>query len=188
MYSVHDVFRGLGLSNHYRQTGRGTVSIEESVARLPARTTNDIVVWIPEHSVLFAGDLLFNGGTPFLLSGSVLGTIDVLEQFLKPLGARTIVPGHGPVTGPEVIDDVLGYLRFVRDTAARGRAAGLSPLEAARATDLGRYARWNDPERIVGNLHRAYADLGEPADHRGGPLNALGALADMVAYNGGDGR
>ncbi len=35
----------------------------------PAHTTNDVVVWIPERSVLFAGDLLFNGGTPFLLSG-----------------------------------------------------------------------------------------------------------------------
>ena len=47
----------------------------------PAHTTNDIVAWIPEHSVLFAGDLVFNGGTPFLLSGSVLGAIDVLEKF-----------------------------------------------------------------------------------------------------------
>ena len=150
-----------------------------------AHTTNDIVLWIPQHSVLFAGDLVFNGGTPFLLSGSVLGAIDVLEQFLKPLGARTIVPGHGPVAGPEVIDDVLGYLRFVRHTAEQGRAAGLSPLEAALGVSLGRYAQWSDPERIVGNLHRAYADLAEPVEKRGGPLNAPGALADMVAYNGG---
>jgi cyclase len=150
-----------------------------------AHTTNDIVLWIPEHSVLFAGDLVFNGGTPFLLSGSVLGAIDVLEQFLKPLGARTIVPGHGPVVGPEVIDDVLGYLRFIRHTAEQGRAAGLTPLEAARSVSLGRYAQWSDRERIVGNLHRAYADLAEPDEKRGGPLNAPGALADMVAYNGG---
>ena len=86
----------------------------------PAHTTNDIVVWIPERSVLFCGDLLFNGGTPFLLSGSVLGAIDVLENFLRPLGARTIVPGHGPVGGPELIEPVLGYLRFIADLAARG--------------------------------------------------------------------
>ena len=151
----------------------------------PAHTTNDIVAWIPEHSVLFAGDLVFNGGTPFLLSGSVLGAIDVLEKFLKPLGARTIVPGHGPVVGPEVIDEVLGYLYFVRDAAEQGRAAGVSPLEAARDLNLGRYAEWSDPERIVGNLHRAYADLSGTAEQRGEPVDALGALADMVAYNGG---
>ncbi len=150
----------------------------------PAHTTNDIVVWIPEHSVLFAGDLVFNGGTPFLLSGSVLGAIDVLENFLKPLGAQTIVPGHGPVTGPEVIDDVLGYLRFVRAAAEQARAAGLSPLEAARSIDLGEYARWSDQERIVGNLYRAYADL-SGAEQRGRPVDGLSALSDMIAYNGG---
>jgi hypothetical protein len=83
------------------------------------------------------------------------------------------------------IGEVLGYLRFVRDVAERGRAAGVPPLELARGTDLGRYAQWSDPERIVGNLHRAYADLdGEPAA-RGGPIDFPAALADMVAYNGG---
>jgi cyclase len=151
----------------------------------PAHTTNDVVVWLPERSVLFAGDLLFHGGTPFLLSGSVLGAIEVLEGFVKPLGARTIVPGHGPVGGPEMIDDVLGYLRFVRDVARDGHAAGVSPLELARGTDLGPYAAWTDSERIVGNLYRAYADLTVPAAERGGPIDFPGALGDMVTYNGG---
>ena len=50
---------------------------------------------------------------PFLLSGSVLGAIDVLGNFLRPLGAQTIVPGHGPVGGPELLEPVLGYLRFI---------------------------------------------------------------------------
>jgi cyclase len=29
-----------------------------------AHTTNDVVAWIPDQSVLFCGDLVFNGGTP----------------------------------------------------------------------------------------------------------------------------
>jgi hypothetical protein len=90
-----------------------------------------------------------------------------------------------PVTGPEVIDEVLGYLYFVKDVAERGHAAGLTPLDASRDTDLGRYADWTDTERIVGNLHRAYADLAGTVEQRGGPVDGLGALADMVAYNGG---
>ena len=151
----------------------------------PAHTTNDIVAWIPERSVLFAGDLLFNGGTPFLLSGSVLGAIDVLENFLRPLGAQTIVPGHGPVGGPELIEPVLDYLRFVAGLAAEGRAAGIAPLELARSTDLGRFAGLTDPERIVGNLHRAYADLAGPQEARGGPIDFAAAITDMIAYNGG---
>jgi cyclase len=148
-----------------------------------AHTTNDSIVWIPEREVLFSGDLLFNGGTPFLLQGSIAGAAHVLETVVKPLGARTIVPGHGPVGGPELIDDVLAYLRFVQRTARDGKAAGLSPLEAAREVDLGEFADLKDSERIAGNLHRAYAELdgAEP----GAPIDALAALQDMIALNGG---
>jgi cyclase len=150
---------------------------------MPAHTTNDSVVWLPEQSVLFCGDLLFNQGTPFLLAGSVTGSIEVLERFVRPLGARTIVPGHGPVAGPGLIDDVLSYLRFVVETAREGLRAGLSPLETGRQLDLGAFSSLLDPERIVGNLHRAYAELsGTPP---GGPIDAAAALADMVAYNEG---
>jgi cyclase len=149
-----------------------------------AHTTNDSVVWIPERSVLFCGDLIFNGGTPFVLMGSVAGAIDVLQQVITPLGARTIVPGHGPVfTGAEPIEQTMDYLRFVQQTAAGGQAAGLTPLEAARGADLGQFAQWPDAERIVGNLHRAYAEL--PAAPQGASVDNIAALADMVAYNGG---
>ena len=148
-----------------------------------AHTTNDSIFWIPERSLLFAGDLLFHGGTPFLVMGSVAGAIRVCEEVLAPLGASTIVPGHGEPAGPSLIDDVLGYLRFVQEVARRGREAGLAPLDAARETDLGPYAGWLDAERIVGNLHRAYAELdgAEP----GAPIDIPAAIVDMVAYNGG---
>jgi cyclase len=149
----------------------------------PAHTTNDSIIHIPEHSVLFAGDLLFNGGTPFLLAGSISGAIEVLEGIVRPLGAQTIVPGHGPVCGPEAIDDTLRYLRFVQEVARQGRDAGLTPLEAARETDLGEYADLLDTERIVGNLHRAYVELA--GAERGARIDSTAALKDMVAYNGG---
>ncbi|GAB2596015.1 MBL fold metallo-hydrolase [Streptomyces capparidis] len=150
---------------------------------MPAHTTNDSLVWLPERKVLFSGDLLFNGGTPFLVQGSVAGAIRVLEEVVRPLGAETVVPGHGAVTGPELIDDVLGYLRFVQAAALAGRDAGLTPLETARELDLGEYHDLLDRERIVGNLHRAYAELdGGPP---GRPIDVAAALTDMVAYNGG---
>ena len=149
----------------------------------PAHTTNDSIIHIPDRSVLFAGDLLFNGGTPFLLMGSVSGAIEVLEQVVKPLNAPVIVAGHGPVCGPELIDDMVGYLRFVQDVARRGQQAGLTPLQAARETDLGGYADLLDAERIVGNLHRAYLEL--DGAERGAPADIVAALTDMVAYNGG---
>jgi len=149
-----------------------------------AHTTNDSIAWIPDRSVLFCGDLIFNGGTPFLLMGSVAGAIKVLQDVILPLAARTIVPGHGQVfegTGP--IEQTLDYLRFVQRTAVAGHRAGLTPLQAAREADLGPFAPWPDAERIVGNLHRAYSEL--PDAPAGATVDIVAALADMVTYNGG---
>jgi cyclase len=147
-----------------------------------AHTTNDIVAWLPDRGVLYTGDLVFNGGTPFVMMGSVAGSLEALAR-LKELGAKTLVPGHGPVCGPEAIEANEEYLRFVQDTARRGLEAGLSPLEAARETDLGRFADLLDRERLVGNLHRAYAELS--GGERGAPLPLPAVVADMVAYNDG---
>jgi cyclase len=148
----------------------------------PAHTTNDVVAWLPSRSVLFAGDLVFNGGTPFVLMGSVRGALAAVER-VRAFGATTIVPGHGPVCGSGVLDGIAEYYRFVLATAEKGRAAGLGPLEAAREVDLGKFAELTDQERIAGNLHRAYAELdgAEP----GARIDLRAAIGDMVAYNGG---
>ena len=155
--------------------------LEVSYVGQPAHTSNDSLVWLPDSQVLFCGDLLFNGGTPFLLMGSVTGAVEVLSSVLAPIPARTIVPGHGELCAPDLIDTTLEYLRFVLKVARQGLDAGLPPLAAAREADLGEYAGWLDPERIVGNLHRAYRDL-EPQRP---DVDVLAALTDMVAYNGG---
>ena len=163
----------------------GDLRAEVSHVGTAAHTTNDSIIWIPDRSVLFCGDLIFNGGTPFLLMGSVAGAIEVLEQVI--IAARR--PDRScPATArssraPDPIEQTLDYLRFVQQAAASGRAAGLTPLEAARQTDLGPFSRWPDAERIAGNLHRAYAELaGAPP---GAPIDIVAALTDMVAYNGG---
>jgi cyclase len=158
----------------------GDRPVEVSWVGQAAHTSNDSLVWLPEQEVLFCGDLLFNGGTPFLLMGSVRGAIDVLTSVVAPIPARVIVPGHGAPCDHELITTVVGYLEFVLDTARKGIEAGLAPLDLARQTDLGRYDGWLDRERIVGNLHRAYADLGA----RDG-VDLLAALKDMVTFNGG---
>jgi cyclase len=150
----------------------------------PSHTTNDSLVWFPERSVLFCGDLIFNGGTPFLLMGSVTGAVDVLQNVVAPLGAGTTVPGHGPVFHDQApLRATVNYLHFVLDLARRGRDAGVAPLQAALDTDLGAYADWPDSERIVGNLHRAYAE--SDGAERGAAIDVTAALADMVTYNGG---
>lgn len=148
----------------------------------PAHTTNDVVAWVPERKLLFSGDLVFNGGTPFVVMGSVAGSIAAVER-LQALGAETIVPGHGAVCGPQLLQDQLDYLRFVQSLAEHAVASGTGALEIARQTDLGPFAEWHDTERIVGNLHRAIAERnGLP---NGGAMDILGPIGEMLEYNGG---
>jgi cyclase len=148
----------------------------------PAHTSGDLVVWLPEERVLFAGDLLFVGLTPLVFGGSVEGALRSLE-WLAAFGPDTVVPGHGPVTSaaelPAVLADHERYYRFVLGLASAGRSEGIGPLEVARSADLGPFADWPDAERLVLNLHRAYAE----AD--GVPLNMVAALDDAVAWNRG---
>jgi cyclase len=148
----------------------------------PAHTTNDIVAWVPDRKVLFAGDLIFNGGTPFAMMGSVAGWLEALER-IRGLGAETIVPGHGTVCGPQAIEENAAYLAWLQKLAAQGFEAGAEPLAVARDTDLGQFAELLDPERLVGNLHRAYSEL--RGEERGTPLVLGTVMAEMIAYNGG---
>lgn len=148
----------------------------------PAHTGGDVAVWLPESRVLFTGDLAMSGVTPFVPMGSVSGSLTALAT-LGALRPRVVVPGHGPVAGPEVLDDTMGYLRFVQRLAREGAAAGLAPAAIARTADLGRYARWLDAERLVPNLHRACAE--EAGSEPGSPLDMNALFADMVTFHGG---
>ncbi|MFJ5802523.1 MBL fold metallo-hydrolase [Streptomyces decoyicus] len=147
----------------------------------PAHTTDDVAVWVPERKVLFTGDVVWSQVTPYVLMGSLTGSLRALER-LRALGPETVVCGHGPVAGPEVLDATEDYLRWVGRLAEDGLRAGRSPLETARATDLGRFAGLVDAERLVGNLHRAYAEAtGLPPGAR---IDVAASFQEMVAYLG----
>jgi cyclase len=147
-----------------------------------AHTTNDIVAWIPEHRVLFSGDLIFNGGTPFVVMGSVAGSLEALSLVME-LEPDVIVPGHGVPGGIDIVSTCGAYMRWLQMSAEEAVAAGLTPLEAARELDLGDFAGLLEPERLAGNLHRAYAEC--RGARPGEPIDLAAAFGDMITLNGG---
>jgi cyclase len=132
--------------------------------------------------VLFTGDLVFNGGMPFVVMGSVSGSRSSIAK-LRTFDAEIIVPGHGPVCDMSVLDGIDRYFAFVQQLAADAVAAKMSPLEAAREANISEFAHLSDPERLVGNLHRAIFEHngGEP----GAVLDLATIIGDMITYNGG---
>jgi glyoxylase-like metal-dependent hydrolase (beta-lactamase superfamily II) len=148
----------------------------------PAHTLGDLVVWLPDAEVVFAGDLVFNGGHPFLLEGC-LGNYPAALDRVRRLGPRVVVPGHGPLAGPELLDRMTAYAQWLSATAADSHARGLAPLEAARRADLGPFAGLREAERLVGNLARAYSELeGQP---RGTALPLAPVAVAMAQFAGG---
>jgi glyoxylase-like metal-dependent hydrolase (beta-lactamase superfamily II) len=148
----------------------------------PAHTAGDVIAWLPDHGVVFTGDIVFHGGHPFLAEGCLANYPAALLR-VRELGARVLVPGHGPLASPEALDGPLDYAEWLTTLARDGFAAGREPLEVARRADLGRFATWSERERLVGNLARAYSELrGEPWASR---LDLPTVARDMVEFNGG---
>lgn len=130
----------------------------------PAHTAGDVIVHLPEQRVIFAGDILFRLCTPIGWEGTFAKWSEALELIVD-LNPRVIVPGHGPLCGAEGAHEMKAYLQYVRSESQRCFERGLPLLEAAKSIDLGPYAGWTEPERIVFNIARAYRELeGQPFD------------------------
>ncbi|HEY6132664.1 MAG TPA: MBL fold metallo-hydrolase [Rubrivivax sp.] len=106
----------------------------------PAHTPEDLVVWVPQHRLLVAGDLVFRGRVPFVGQADSGRWIAALDRLLA-FDAKIIVPGHGPVSTSaradlELTRDYLAYLRQTMGEAARN----LDPFDEAYArTDWSRF-------------------------------------------------
>lgn len=147
-----------------------------------AHTVGDVVAYVPDEGVLFTGDLIFNRVNPLIFMGSLAGALRSLD-WLAGFQPRLVVPGHGPLIDGAELADVLAtherYYRLIHEAARTGIAEGRSPLEAARQVDLGEFGALPDAERVVLNLHRAYAEA------TGADFDVIGSLSDAVAFNGG---
>ena len=147
----------------------------------PCHTLGDIVAFVPDDRVLFAGDLAFIGSTPLVWEGSLLNWIDTVDRMIS-LKPSVIVPGHGPITDAEGLRAMQGYLSHLVTSGAALKDKGLSPIEAAREIDIGAYSEWKEPERLVMNLMRLWLELdGKRATER---INGMEAFEQMAVLAG----
>ncbi len=121
----------------------------------PAHSDEDLVLYVEEDGVLYAGDLVFKGRVPFVGeadSGKWLAALDKLIA-LKP---KLLVPGHGGASSAPMDDLTLtrDYLRYLREQMGKA-VADLAPFEEAYArTDWSKYE--NLPAFAEANRRNAY--------------------------------
>ena len=88
-------------------------------------TPGDAVAHLPEESVVICGDLVSTGYHVNYEDASPANLERGLET-LRALGARSVVPGHGPPGGPELLDRQSRYHSAIRDAVL----SALRPEEA----------------------------------------------------------
>src|ERR1700759_4595625 len=160
---------------------RLTVEVGGRVVELlnlgPAHTAADSVVHVPDAGVLFAGDLLFIGGTPIVWAGPISNWIKACDAMLA-LDAATVVPGPRPITDPDGIRAVRGSFEHILAEIDAAHQKGLPFAEAADAIDLGEYVAWLDSERVVVNVYQRYRELDSDTPQ----LPAMGLLAMQAEW------
>ncbi len=110
-----------------RLGGRTLVASHPGAAHSPG----DLVVWLPEERVLFAGDLLIEDGVTMVVDGDSRVLLAALSEF-DGLDPRMVVPGHGAL--PERAASLLaGTRRYFIGLQSDMRAAVEKGLPMQRA-------------------------------------------------------
>ena len=110
-----------------------------------AHTHGDGWAWLPKEKILFSGDACVNGAYNYTGDGNISEWIKTLEA-VKKLGAKIVCPGHGPIGGPELLEDQQAF--FIALTEEVKKFAGKEPAEIEAAVP-GIMAALKKNERIA---------------------------------------
>ncbi|MFB9930215.1 MBL fold metallo-hydrolase [Amycolatopsis halotolerans] len=141
--SSHDLDLG-GRVVQLRATGR-------------AHSKGDQVVTVPDAGVLFTGDLaetgqfaIFPWFPPHDTDVSGIRWIEVMRK-LSAQRPEIVVPGHGDISGPELLDDLRAYLELLRDETWRRRDSDMAEatvIAEVREELIKRHPEWEGREWI----------------------------------------
>ena len=104
---------------------------DRSLLVVPRRghTESDVTVELSDPSVVFCGDLVWNGMFPNYVD-AVPSRLSQNVRVMRALGAGTYVPGHGPLADAAALDAYVGLLDDVEAAARSAVDRGLSAEEA----------------------------------------------------------
>ena len=106
----------------------------------PAHSPEDLVMFVEEDGVLYAGDLIFKGRVPFIGDADSRLWLKALDNLIA-LKPKFLVPGHGGASDDPIGDLTLtrDYLKYVREQMGRAVQDLLPFDEAYATTDWSKY-------------------------------------------------
>ncbi len=111
----------------------------------PAHTDGDSIIWFRNANVVHMGDVFFAGRYPYIdlgSGGSIDGLIGAANRVLASIDPETrIIPGHGPISRIDDLQEYREVLTTVRARVTRHIAQGRSMDETIAARPG---AEWDD--------------------------------------------
>jgi glyoxylase-like metal-dependent hydrolase (beta-lactamase superfamily II) len=129
-----------------------------------AHTHGDGWAWLPKEKILFTGDACVNGAYNYTGDGNVEQWIKTLEA-AKKLGATVVCPGHGPMGGPEMLEDQQSFFVELRKQVKKYARKKPDELKAAipdikaalqKQTRIARYVG----DSLNGQVEKVYVEMG----------------------------
>jgi glyoxylase-like metal-dependent hydrolase (beta-lactamase superfamily II) len=108
----------------------------------PGAAPGNLVVYLPEDKVLFAGDLVTGGVFPYMGDADVAAWVKALDQIEK-LEVKHLVPGHGRAGGKALL--LWETRKLLADLCAevtRARTMGVGAEAAKKSVQLSGYEKW----------------------------------------------
>jgi len=145
----------------------------------PAHTWGDMMAYLPQHKILFAGDVGFFWVAPYANNSYISKWIDMCDT-IQGWDVDVIVPGHGPIGGKKDLAEMANYFRVLGVEARKRYDAKMTPGAAAAQIRLGRFDNWIGPERLIMDTVRWYEEWDSTLTP---DYNAMAVREATIEYN-----
>lgn len=124
-----------------------------------AHTPGDLVLYLADDEILFAGDVLFNGCHPVTRKANINNWMKILAE-LRQKQIRLTVPGHGePASGTSNLEILQRYFEIFRSRLAELKAKGFSVEEAVKQFALPEFENWGKKNWLPASIKKIYEEL-----------------------------
>lgn len=127
----------------------------------PAHSAGDVVVWLPNQSLVIAGDMAFHERMlPIFEDTYTLDWLETWDNEFEALNATYVIPGHGhPTNMDQVRRYTKGYLEYLRGKIGEHLDSG-GGLEDAYYVDQSPYKHLDTFEELATkNAGRVYEQM-----------------------------
>jgi cyclase len=129
-------------------------------------TPGTLLVRVPQDEVLFTGDVVIEGGLPYLGDANSRQWLDALKK-ISSFNARFIMPGHGTQATQATLDYIGQYVQTICATVEEYYNAGLSrkdvvsKVKALDGFTIEGEDRGRAEQRLKASLQRVYDEFKE---------------------------